>query len=103
MSAGVGTPTSYADCFQFFLAPYPQGGDPMTDGDPARAPHIINNSWSCPTSEGCDDPEILLDVVEAARAAGQFVAASAGNNGYSGCSTISTPIAIYDASFEDRP
>ncbi len=28
--------------------PYPQDGDPFTDGKPERAPHIINNSWGCP-------------------------------------------------------
>lgn len=99
MSGGIGSPASYTDCFQFFLAPYPQGGDPMTDGDPSLAPHIINNSWSCPPSEGCDDPDILRSIVETALAAGQFVAASAGNSGSNGCSSISAPIAIYDASF----
>ncbi|HRW08820.1 MAG TPA: S8 family serine peptidase, partial [Caldilineaceae bacterium] len=44
MRRGVGTPASYTACFEFFLAPYPQGGDPFTDGRPELAPHIINNS-----------------------------------------------------------
>ena len=97
MENGDGTPASYTACFEFFLAPYPQGGDPMTDGKPELAPHIINNSWGCPPSEGCD-AESLRQVVETVRAAGQFVVASAGNYG-SSCETVRNPIAIYDASF----
>ncbi|MCB0162343.1 MAG: S8 family serine peptidase, partial [Caldilineaceae bacterium] len=54
MDHGTGTPASYAACFEFFLAPYPQDGDPMTDGKPELGPNIINNSWACPPSEGCD-------------------------------------------------
>lgn len=98
MSSGTGTPSSYATCFEFFLAPYPQGGDPFEDGKPEMAPNIINNSWGCPSSEGCDDPNILKQVVETSRAAGQFIAGSAGNNG-SSCNTVDDPIAIYDATF----
>jgi serine protease AprX len=30
MRDGDGTPASYTSCFEFFLAPYPQGGDPLT-------------------------------------------------------------------------
>jgi len=44
MDGGVGTPATCAECFEFFLAPYPIGGDPLTDGDPSLAPHVINNS-----------------------------------------------------------
>lgn len=98
MLAGAGTPASYTACFEFFLAPYPQGGNPQTDGRPELAPDIINNSWGCPPSEGCDDPNILRQVVETSRAAGQMVVASAGNFG-PGCSTVVDPIGIYDASF----
>lgn len=97
MIDGVGTPASYTACFEFFLAPYPQGGNKMTDGQPALAPHIINNSWGCPPREGCD-ADSLRQVVETVRAAGLMVVASAGNNG-SGCSTVQDPIAIYDAVF----
>jgi subtilisin family serine protease len=97
MRQGVGTPASYTACFEFFLAPYPQGGDPFSEGRPDLAPHIINNSWACPPSEGCD-PDTLQQVVEVTRAAGQLVVASAGNKG-SGCESVVDPIAIYDASF----
>lgn len=98
MHNGLGTPGAYAACFEFFLAPYPQTGDPFTDGKPEKAPNIINNSWGCPPDEGCD-ADSLQQVVETARAAGQFVIASAGNHGYSGCATVQDPIAIYDAVF----
>ncbi|MEZ4870242.1 MAG: S8 family serine peptidase [Caldilineaceae bacterium] len=97
MRQGVGTPASYTACFEFFLAPYPQGGNPFTDGHPELAPNIINNSWGCPPSEGCDT-ESLRQVVETMRAAGQMVVASAGNKG-SSCNTVVDPIAIYDAVF----
>jgi subtilisin family serine protease len=95
MRDGVGTPASYTTCFEFFLAPYPQGGDPLVDGRPELAPHVINNSWGCPPSEGCD-LDSLRQVVETTRAAGIFVVASAGNAG-PGCSSIDTPIGMHDA------
>ncbi len=105
MLDGEGTPASYAACFQFMLAPYPQGGDPFTDGRPELAPHVVNNSWSCPPEEGCDI-DSLRRVVETVRSAGLFVVASAGNYGridpFTGlpvCSTVQYPIAIYDAVF----
>lgn len=97
MDHGVGTPASYTACFEFFLAPYPQNGDPMTDGRPELGAHIVNNSWGCPPAEGCD-ADSLRQVVETVRAAGQMVVASAGNSG-SSCSTVKDPIAIYDAVF----
>ncbi|GIV75703.1 MAG: hypothetical protein KatS3mg050_0097 [Litorilinea sp.] len=97
MQNGVGYPASYIDCFQFFLAPYPPGGDPMVDGRPELAPHIVNNSWACPPSEGCD-VDSLRQAVETLRAAGIFVVSSAGNSGPS-CKSVNNPIAIYDAAF----
>ncbi len=93
MNRGNGTPASYIACFQFFLAPYPQTGNPAEDGNPALAPHIINNSWYCPPEEGCDF-ESLRQVVQVARAAGIMVVVSAGNNG-SGCATVQYPISAY--------
>jgi len=98
MEEGWGSPATYTECFEWFIAPYPIGGDPFTDGDPARAPHVINNSWSCPAAEGCAAPDVLRTVVEAVRAAGIVTVQSAGNNG-SLCATVSTPAAIYEASF----
>ncbi len=94
---GRGTPSSYTECFEFFLAPYPPGGDPQLDGDPSLAAHIVNNSWNCPPSEGCGH-DTLQQVVETVRAAGVLVVASAGNNG-SACSSALYPIGTYDASY----
>jgi subtilisin family serine protease len=98
MEEAWGSPASYSECFEWFIAPYPLDGDPMSDGDPDRAPHVINNSWSCPTVEGCTMPDVLRPVVEAVRVAGIVTVQSAGNSG-PGCQTISTPAAIYEASF----
>jgi subtilisin family serine protease len=95
MNQGDGTPASYAACFQYFLAPTDSAGQ---NADPQRAPHVINNSWGCPSSEGCTAPNVLQTVVENVRNAGILVVVSAGNDG-SACSTINTPAAIYAASF----
>jgi subtilisin family serine protease len=95
MEQGWGTPASYSECFQWFLAPTDlQGNNPRPDW----APHVINNSWGCPEVEGCSDPAILLQVVDNLRAAGILTVHSAGNQGPS-CSSVNSPAAIYDASF----
>jgi uncharacterized repeat protein (TIGR01451 family) len=95
MKQGVGTPATYAECYQWFIAPTDASDQ---NPDPAKAPHVINNSWSCPPSEGCTDPNVLLSVVENVRAAGIVTVHSAGNSG-SSCGTVRDPAAIYDASF----
>jgi serine protease AprX len=95
MDQGLGTPASYSECYQWFIAPTDLAGD---NPDPSRAPDVINNSWSCPTFEGCDSAGILEAVVDNVRAAGILTVHSAGNSGPS-CSTINAPAAIYDSSF----
>ena len=95
MDQGAGTPTTYSECYQWFIAPTTVAG---TNPDPSKAPDVINNSWGCPASEGCTDPNIMLTVVNNVRAAGIVTVHSAGNSG-SSCSTIAEPSAIYDASF----
>ena len=95
MDQGVGTPTTYSECYQWFIAPTDLNDQ---NPNPALAPDVINNSWGCPPSEGCTDPNVLLTVVENVRAAGILTAHSAGNSG-SACYTISDPAAIYDASY----
>lgn len=95
MDQGAGTPTTYSECYQWFIAPTDLTGQ---NPDPSKAPDVINNSWGCPTSEGCTDPNVLLTVVQNVRAAGILTAHSAGNSG-SSCSTVSDPAAIYDESF----
>jgi serine protease AprX len=97
MDRGNGTPSTYIACNQFFLAPYPQGGDPEEDGDPSKAPDVVNNSWGCPPSEGCD-PGSLRGSFAALRAAGILAVVAAGNSG-STCSTVDDPPAIYEESF----
>lgn len=97
MDAGVGRPSTYIECNQWFVAPWPHGGDPEIDGDPSKAPDVINNSWGCPPSEGCDT-QVLLDSFKALRAAGILAVASAGNSGPS-CTTVSDPPAIYAEPF----
>ncbi len=95
MDQGNGTPATYAECFEFFLAPTDADGN---NPDPSKAPDVVNNSWSCPASEGCTDPDVLRLPVENLRAAGVVVVVSASNSG-SSCSSVSTPAAIYQASF----
>ncbi len=93
MDAGIGRPTTYIECFEFFLAPYPHGGNALTDGNPDMAPHVINNSWGCPRSEGCQADEIR-PVLQALDAAGIAVVAAAGNEG-SACQTITDAPAMH--------
>jgi subtilisin family serine protease len=81
---------------EFFLAPYPVGGDP-SQGDPTKAPDITINSWGCPTSEGCS-VTTLQAAVEAQAAAGIMMVVAAGNSG-SSCSTVTDPPSFYDASY----
>jgi hypothetical protein len=92
-----GNPALYLDCMQFMLAPYPTGGDPFRDGNSSLGAHVTNNSWGCPDIEGCD-PDALLPAAQALRAAGIFVAVSAGNDGPT-CQTINAPLAIYGEVF----
>ena len=93
MADGVGTVATYLECFEFFLTPYPLGGSASEDGRADLAPHIINNSWSCPTSEGCRGGE-FLDAIRALKVAGIATVVAAGNNG-PGCGTVSSPPGIY--------
>lgn len=95
MDNGLGKPSTYLECFQFFLAPWPYGADPLTSGDPSKAPDVINNSWGCPASEGCNGTE-FLDVINALNAAGIMTVAAAGNAG-SSCSTINDAPAHHTA------
>jgi len=95
MNQGAGTPTTYMECYQFFIAPTDLSNQ---NPNPALAPDVINNSWGCPPEEGCTDPTMLLTTVQNVVAAGIVTAHSAGNSG-SGCGSVSTPSAIYEESF----
>ncbi len=96
-SSGYGSPATYLECFEFFLAPYPVDGTPA-QGNPDLAPDVTNNSWGCPDWEGCSW-NTLQAAVEAQRAAGIMTVVSAGNEGSRGCSTVVDPPAIYDAAY----
>jgi len=96
MDVGVGTPARYIECMEFFLAPYPVGGDP-SQGDPTKAPDITINSWGCPTSEGCS-VNTLQAAVAGQAAAGIMMVVAAGNSG-SSCSTTIDPPSFYAASY----
>jgi serine protease AprX len=95
MDQGNGTPATYTECFQFFIAPTDLAGN---NANPALRPHVINNSWGCPASEGCVTRAELETIVNNTEAAGIFVEVSAGNSG-PGCSTVADAPAIYSASF----
>jgi serine protease AprX len=96
MNQGVGTPATYIECMEWFLAPYPVGGN-TSQGDPSKAPDITTNSWGCPPSEGCS-PGTLQAAIEAQRAAGIMTVVAAGNSG-SSCSTVVDPPSLYDAAY----
>lgn len=95
MNEGVGSPATYSECYEWFLAPTDLDGE---NPRPDLAPDVINNSWTCPPKEGCDDPGVLLTVVQNLRAAGIVTVHAAGNDG-SGCRTVNTPASIYAESF----
>ena len=86
MDEGVGRPETYTECFQWFIAPTDLNGQ---NADPTKRPHVMNNSWGCPTSELCA-PDSLQTIVENTTAAGIFVEVSAGNSG-SGCNERHRP------------
>ncbi len=92
MDAGTGRPSTYIECMQFFLAPTDLSGN---NPDPNKRPDAVGNSYVCPTSELCTATS-LLTAMDNLRAAGIFMAASAGNAG-SACSTVSDPPALYDS------
>ena len=97
MDRGWGSPETYLACFEFFLAPTDLNGE---NPDPARAPHVINNSWGCPEVEGCNEDNFALleTAVNNLKAAGVVVVVSAGNSGPN-CSSVSNPAAIFQNSF----
>jgi serine protease AprX len=97
MDRGDGTLQSYTECFQWFLAPT----DTLNKNpSPSKAPHVMNNSWYCSESEGCNNSNfnIMEKAMNACRAAGIVVVVSAGNSG-SSCSSVTGPPAFFNQSF----
>ncbi len=97
MDHGVGRPSTYIECFQFFLAPTDLNGN---NPNPNLRPDVVGNSYGCPLGpppggELCVS-DSLLAAMDNLRAAGVFMAVSAGNAG-AGCSSVNDPPAIYDS------
>jgi subtilisin family serine protease len=69
---------------EWILAPTRRDG---TGADPARRPHVVNNSWGLSLSS---DP-FMEDVIAAWEAAGIFSTWSNGNNGEWGCESSGSP------------
>jgi subtilisin family serine protease len=94
MERGNGRPSSYLECFQFFLAPTDAAGQ---NPDPAKAPDIISNSWGCPVGPPPGGEDCVLtsfdDALVALRTAGILVVVAAGN-GTASCGSIADPPAI---------
>ncbi len=97
MERGWGSPATYIECFEFFLAPTDLNN---ANPDPSRSPHVINNSWGCPPVEGCNPSNFSLmeTVVNNLKASGIVVVVSAGNSG-SGCESVNNPAAMFENSF----
>lgn len=97
MDVGNGTFTMYVECFQFFLAPTDLTN---SNANPLKSPHVINNSWGCIESEGCNSSNYatMETVIKNLNAAGIVVVSSSGNSGPN-CSTIDTPPSIFANSF----
>lgn len=98
MDRGWGSPASYLDCFQWFLAPTDLKNQ---NPNPKLAPHVINNSWACPDIEGCgpNNWKLMEKAIINLRAAGVVVVVSAGNSGSQGCGSVNDAPAFFPQSF----
>lgn len=99
MERGNGKPSSYLECFQWFLAPTDLNNK---NPDVTRAPAVINNSWYCSPLEGCSNPaidELMRQAVINLRASGVVVVVSNGNFGGQGCASTYSPPAYFEESF----
>lgn len=99
MERGNGRPSTYLECFQFFLAPTDAAGQ---NPDPAKAPDIISNSWGCPVGPPPGGEDCVLTSFDTAltalRTAGILVVVAAGN-GTPNCGSIADPPAISPQAF----
>jgi subtilisin family serine protease len=87
MERGNGSLESYLECLQWYLAPTDINNQ---NPDPTKSPDVINNSWYCSESEGCNVSNwaLMFQAVDNLNAAGIMVVIAAGNSG-PGCETIS--------------
>ena len=97
MERGWGSPATYIEAFEWFIAPTDLNNE---NPDPTKSPEVINNSWGCPPSEGCNlsNFAIMNEVVKIVKQSGIVVVVSAGNSG-SNCSSIDDPAALFEESF----
>jgi len=97
MERGWGKPSTYIESFEWFLAPTDLNGE---NPDPSLAPHVINNSWSCPLIEGCDASnwKYMDMAINNLREAGVVVVVSASNNG-NACGRINAPPGMTEGTF----
>lgn len=93
MENGVGRPSTYIACLDFFMAPWDLNG---LNPDPSNHADVVGNSYGCPPSELCG-PHDLQAAVQNLRNAGIFMAVSAGNAGGAGCSSITDPPALEES------
>jgi serine protease AprX len=98
MERGNGSPTTYIESFEWFLAPTDKNNK---NPNPKKAPHVINNSWYCSTEEGCTTKSVsaLMELaVKNLKASGVVVVISAGNDGPN-CGTVSEAASSFEAGF----
>ncbi len=99
MERGWGQPSTYIECFEWFLAPTDLNG---LNPAPNKAPDVINNSWYCAVNEGCTDlavNELMRQAVINLKASGVVVVVSNGNFGGQGCNSTYGPPAYFGESF----
>ena len=99
MERGWGQPSTYLECFQWFLAPTDMNSE---NANPDKAPHVINNSWYCADIEGCTDltiSDLLRVAIVNLKASGVVVVVSNGNDGWLGCGGTNNPPAYFEESF----
>ncbi len=97
MNQGNGSLQSYVECFEWFIAPTNLAG---LNPDPAKSPHVINNSWYCSEGEGCNATnfEVMRIAVANTRAAGIVPIISVGNAGQA-CGSATGPPGFFAESF----
>lgn len=97
MRQGYGTLQTYIECFEWFLAPTNLNN---LLPDPSKAPHVINNSWYCDVSEGCNASNwgLMERAILHCRAAGIVPVVAVGNSGPE-CSSFGGPPAFFKGSF----
>jgi serine protease AprX len=97
MNQGDGTLQSYIECFEWFIAPTNLNNQLP---DTRKAPHVINNSWYCAQSEGCNASNwgLMEQAIQNCRLAGIVPVVSVGNSGPN-CTSMPGPPAFFKGSF----